>query len=142
MKLPHYSKVYETWAPVIARVVFGGVFLMSAYFKIPGTEMFSMQVGMSEAVGIPFAYAAVVLAFILEVVAGVALIIGWQVRTFALLLAGFVMLIALFFYRNLADQATFALFMNCLTLTAGLIYVSVYGAQTIAVKKDPLPQQG
>ncbi len=140
MTLPHYSKVYETWAPVIARVIFGGVFLMSASYKIPGTEMFTMQVGMSEAAGIPLPLVAVTLAFILEVVAGVALVIGWQVRTFAVLLAGFVVLVALFFYRNLADQAILTLFMNCVTLTSGLVYVSVYGTQSFAVKKDPLPK--
>lgn len=140
MKLPHYSKVYENWMPVIVRIIFGGVFLMSAYYKIPGTESFAMQVGMSEAVGIPFPYLAVLLAFILEIVAAIALIIGYHTRTAAVLLAGFVMLIAFFFYRNLSDQATFGLFMTCLTEAAGLAYISVYGTQHLAVKKDPLPQ--
>ena len=139
MKLPLFSPLYETWAPTIARIIFGLVFLMSASFKIPGSESFAMQVEMSAAVGIPLAYVAVVLAFILEVVGGVALVIGWQSRLFAFLLAGFVMLIAVFFYRNLSDQATMGLFINCLTLACGLVYVSVYGAQHVAVKKDPLP---
>ena len=125
---------------VIVRIIFGGVFLMSAYYKIPGTESFAMQVGMSEAVGIPFPYLAVLLAFILEIVAAIALIVGYHTRTAAILLAGFVMLIAFFFYRNLSDQATFGLFMTCLTEAAGLAYISVYGTQHLAVKKDPLPQ--
>jgi putative oxidoreductase len=140
MKLPLFSAVYESWAATVARIIFGLVFLMSASFKIPGTESFAMQVEMSAGVGIPFPYIAVVLALILEVVAGIALVIGYHTRIAALLLAGFVMLIALFFYRDLSDQATFGLFMSCLTESAALIYISVYGAQYAAVKKDPLPQ--
>jgi len=139
MRLPHFSTAYEHWVPVAVRVIFGLVFLMSAYYKIPGTETFLMQVGMSGAVGIPFPLVAVVLAFILEVIGGVALVIGWKTRTFAALLALFVLLIAAFFYRNLADQAIFASFMSCVTQAAGLFFISVYGAQHAAVKRDPLP---
>lgn len=139
MKLPLFSPVYEAWAPTIARVIFGLVFLMSAYYKIPGSESFAMQVEMSAGAGIPFPLVAVTLAFVFEVVAGIALVVGWQTRIFALLLAGFVMLIALFFFRNLSDQATFGLFMSCVTEAAALIYISVYGAQHFAVAKDQLP---
>ena len=112
---------------------------MSAYYKIPGTEMFNMQVEMSGAVGIPFPYVAVLLAFVLEVVGGVALVIGWHARTAAVLLAGFVMLIAFFFYRDWSDQATLGLFITCVTQTVGLVYISVYGTQHLAVRKDPRP---
>lgn len=139
MALPHFSRAYEHWAPVAVRVVFGAVFLLSAYYKIPGTDSFNMQVGMSGAVGIPLPIVAVTLAFILEVVAGVALIIGYHTRTAAVALAAFVLLIGVFFYRDWSDQVTFGYFMSCLTQAAGLVYVSVYGAQTIAYRKDPLP---
>lgn len=140
MPLPHYSIAYERWAPVVVRVLFGLVFLMSAYFKIPGTESFMMQVEMSAAVGIPFAYLAVLLAFILEVVGGAALVVGYHTRTAAAALAVFVLLIAAFFYRDLSDQVTFGYFMSCLTQAGGLIYVSVYGTQYRAIKRDPLPR--
>lgn len=139
MTLPHYSPAYERWAPVIVRIIFGLTFLMSAFYKIPGTETFSMQVAMSGTAGIPFPLIAVTLAFILEVVAGIALVIGWQTRTAAVSLAVFVMLIAVFFFRNLGDQAIFAQFMSCVTLAAGLVYISVFGTQHGAVAKDPLP---
>ncbi len=139
MTLPHFSSTYENWAPTVARIIFGVVFLMSAFFKIPGSESFTFQVGMSADAGIPFPLIAVTLAFILEVIGGIALVIGWQTRTAAVLLADFVMLIALFFYRDWSNQATFGLFMSCVTLTSGLVYLSVYGAQHAAVAKDPLP---
>lgn len=132
--------MYERWAPVVARVIMGLIFLMSAYYKIPGTESFAMQVGMSGAVGIPLPYLAVLAAFALEVVAGVALVIGWHTRTAAIALAVFVLLIALFFYRDWTDQTVFAGFMSCVVQIIGLVYISVYGAQHVAVKRDPLPR--
>lgn len=138
MPLPHYSAVYEHWAPVVVRVLFGLIFLMSAYFKIPGTDSFMMQVDMSGAVGIPFPFVAVLLAFVLEVVGGVALVVGYHTRTAAAVLAAFVLLIAVFFYRDLSNQATFGLFMSCLTQAGGLIYVSVYGTQHVAMQRDSL----
>jgi putative oxidoreductase len=144
MVLPPYGRAYENWAPTLARVIFGLTFLMSAFYKIPGTETFAMQVQMSGAVGIPFPLVAVALAFILEVVGGIGLIIGWQTRPLALLLAGFVLLIALFFFRNLSDQATMGQFISCIGEVAALLYISVYGARYMAVAKDgmPLSQEG
>lgn len=136
MHLPHHTTIYQHWAPVVARVLFGTVLLMSAYFKIPGTASFAMQVEMSGAVGIPFPLIAVFLAFVLEVLAGFALILGWHARTAAFASAIFFVLIALFFYRDISDQATFGNFVNCLLQAAGLAYISVYGAKHFALKRD------
>jgi|GEM_PF-647183 len=143
MILPPFTTSYETWAPVLARIIFAFIFLMSAFFKIPGSESFEMQVAMSGNVGIPFPLLAVTLAFILEVVAGIALLIGWHTRIAALLLALFTFVVALFFYRDWSDQMTMGLFISCLGYCAGLLYISVYGARYFALRKDmpsPLTQ--
>lgn len=137
MMLPHNVTWYRNWAPVLARLIFGATFLMGAYFKIPGTDSFQMEVAMSAAAGIPLATIAVFLAFLLELFGGLALVFGIWTRLAAFLLAPFVLLIALFFFRNLADQAQFGMFMSCMSLIAGLLYVSVYGARHAAVSKDP-----
>jgi putative oxidoreductase len=136
MNLPPFSRSYEQWAPVAARVIFGALFLMGASFKIPGTEGFLMEVGMTAAVGVPFATVAVFLAFLLEVVAGVALIIGWQARRAGFVLALFTLALAFIFYGNLSDPMIMGQFISHLGLVAGLLYVSVYGARYAAVKKD------
>ena len=140
MTLPHLTPQYEKWAPFVARLIFGAAFLLSAFYKIPGSDSFNMQVGMTAEAGLPFAYLAVVLAFLLEIVAAVALIIGWHTRTAAASLAVFILIIAVVFFRDITDPNQFPMFMTCLELTAGLIYVSVYGAQTIAIKKCQLPK--
>lgn len=134
--LPHNATWYRNWAPVLARLIFGATFLMGAYYKIPSTESFQMEVAMSAAAGIPLATIAVPLAFLLELFGGLALIFGIGTRLAAFLLTPFVLLIALFFFRDWSNQAMFAEFMSCMTLIAGLLYVSVYGARTAAVSKD------
>ena len=128
-----YVRAYEHWAPIIGRVLFGVIFLISAYFKIPNTPGFVMGVSMSAMAGIPLPTIAVALAFLLELTGGIALVVGWYVRIFAFLLALFVLAIALFFFRNLTDQMQLGMFTNCLGLIAGLFYVSVYRTPVVGI---------
>lgn len=137
MTLPHFSRPYETWAPFVARLLFGGTFLMGAAFKIPTTQGFGMEVAMSAQMGLPYATYFVAVAFLLEVVAGVALIIGWHTRHAAMVLAVFTLALAIIFYSNFSDPMIMGEFVSHLGLIAGLLYVSVYGAQKVAVQKDP-----
>ncbi|MDB5264771.1 MAG: DoxX family protein [Parcubacteria group bacterium] len=139
MRLIPYCRVYENWAPVAGRVIFGLLFLMGASFKIPGTQGFIMEVGMTAAAGFPFATVAVFLAFLIEVIAGVSLIIGWQTRRAACVLAALTFILALVFYHNFADQMQMGMFVSHMGLIAGLLYISVYGAQHVAARKDVLP---
>lgn len=136
MTLPHYIRAYENWAPVVARIIFGLQFLLAASFKIPGTIGFTAEAQYAAAAGLPLATIAVAIAFVLEVLAGVSLILGWKVRTMAFLLSGYVLLIALLFYRNIADPAMLGQFVSHLGLIAGLSYVAVYGARHFAISRD------
>ena len=139
MILINHLRAYENWVPVVARVLFGLEFLMGAAVKIPGTQSFFMEVGMTGAAGVPFPLIAVALAFVLELSAGLAMVVGWHAREAALVLAVFALALALIFFHTFADQTQVAEFINTIALMAGLLYVSVYGAQHAAVRRDPLP---
>lgn len=128
-----YSRAYETWAPFAARLIFGFQFLVGALFKV---TWHAAEVGQTAAVGVPFAEVAVWLAFVLELGAGIALIVGYRVRTVAFVLALYVLLLALLFYNQVTDPMIMGQFISHLAFIAGLLYVSVYGAQHVAVKKD------
>lgn len=112
------------------------MFLMGAAFKAPGTQGFVMESGMTAAMGVPYASIFVALAFLLEVVGGVCIIIGWHTRAAAFVLAAFTLALALIFYTNFSDQMVMGEFISHLGLIAGLLFVSVYGAQSVAVRKD------
>lgn len=140
MTLPFQTRAYETWAPVLGRVLFGVIFLMAASSKIPGTESFAAQVAMTDAAGVPLATAAVVIAGLLEALGGVALIIGWNARLFSFLLAALMVILTGVFHTSFENPAAVGNFMTHVAMIAGLLYVSVYGAQNAAVKACPLPQ--
>jgi uncharacterized membrane protein YphA (DoxX/SURF4 family) len=136
MMFPHYSAVYEKWAPVFGRMLLAIPFIAGGIYKIPYTQGFAMQAAMTAAAHVPFASLAVFLAFILEIVAGVSLIIGWQVRTVTAILIPYVVLLTILFHSSFASPMDIGLFIDHLVLIGMLFYVSVYGAQNFAVNKD------
>jgi len=140
MTLPHYSKTYTVWAPVAGRVMFGLLFLYASYGKIPGTESYRMAVDYSAGFWLPFPEVSIMLAFILEIIAGIALIVGWKTRIAAFLLMLYTALLTLIFHTGFADQMATGFFVSHLGLIAGLLYISVYGKQSEAVKKPILPK--
>ncbi len=133
--IPH-TRWYETWAPVVARVLLGGLFLMGAAFKIPGSHGFAMEAGMTAATGVPLASIAVLLAFLLEVIGALAIILGWHARAAACVLAFYTLALGIIFYANFSDPMVMGEFISHLGLVAGLLFVSVYGAKTFAIRRD------
>ena len=120
------THVWNTWAPMVARILLAIQFAVAAFFKVTG---FSMEVSMTAAAGVPLATAAVAAALVLEVVGVISLLTGYYIRIVSFLLAGFVMLLAVIFYHNWSDQMQFGMFVSHLGLTAALMFVSVYGAR-------------
>ncbi|HUQ29981.1 MAG TPA: DoxX family protein [Candidatus Paceibacterota bacterium] len=135
LSLP-YSSNYERWAPVLGRILLAVPFLVGAFFKIPGTEGFAAEAGMTAAVGVPFATAAVFLAFLLEVLVGIAFIIGWKVRMFAAILIPYVILLTALFHHSFTTPYDIGFFVDHLVLIGALLYASVYGARYAAVTPD------
>lgn len=140
MTLPFQARAYEKWAPFLGRVLFAALFLMAASGKIPGTPMYAMEVGMTAAAGVPFPEIAVFLALIVEGVGGLMLLFGWNARLAAFVLGLLTALLTAVFHMSFAGPAEIGQFISHLGLIAGLLYVSVYGAQSVAVKTCPLPQ--
>jgi putative oxidoreductase len=135
----HFSRAYEEWAPVVGRALFGLLFIHASLYKIPGTDSLQREVAMTAAAGVPLAYIAVILAFFLELLGGLAFLLGWQTRTTALLLAVFVLILNFVFFTDFSNQMKLGSFISNLGLIAGLLYISVYGAQYAAIARDLRP---
>ena len=140
MRFPYESRSYERWAPFLGRVLFAFLFLFAAYGQIPGTQNFSMEVGMTASQGVPLPMAAVTLAFLVDFLCGLALLLGFYARFAAALLVPYVLILGLVFYHHFSDPMQLGFFISHLGLMAGLLYVSVYGARDVAVRKD-LPEE-
>ena len=81
--------------------------------------------------GVPGALLPLVIA--LEVLGGLAVIIGWKTRYAALLLSGFSLLSALVFHANFAEQNEMMHFMKNLALSGGFLFLVAHGGGNYAL---------
>jgi putative oxidoreductase len=105
------------------RVLISVVFLMAGVSKIGA---FSGTQAYMESMGVPGGILPLVIA--LEVGAGLAVLLGWQTRISAFLLAGFSVLSAFIFHADFADHMQSILFMKNLAMAGGLLMLVASGA--------------
>jgi putative oxidoreductase len=98
------------------------LFLISGINKIGGYEGTAAYM---EAFGVPGELLPVVIGF--EVLAAIAVIIGWMTRFAAALLAGFTMLAALIFHSNFSDSIEVLWFLDKLAITGGFLLLIATG---------------
>jgi len=106
-----------------------GRLLLSLIFILGGASKFANLTatgGYMETVGLPGILAGPAAAF--ELVAGLAILLGWQTRLVALLLAGFCLVTAALFHSHFADQLQMAMFLKNLGLAGGFLTLYVHGA--------------
>ena len=108
---------------LIARLFLGHIFLLAGINKISAYE--GTQ-GYMEAMGVPGEL--LFLVILLEVVGGLAIILGWQVRWASYALAGFSVTAALIFHNNFADQMQSILFMKNIAIAGGFMALASVGA--------------
>jgi putative oxidoreductase len=108
---------------LISRVLLALIFVLAGIDKI---FKFEMTQGYMEAMGVPG-----ILIFptiILEVVAGFALILGFQTKYAALALAVFCVLTGVIFHNNIADQMQFIMLIKNIAMAGGLLLLFEHGA--------------
>lgn len=115
------SNVYALAAP-LGRVLISTMFIMSGVNKISGYE--GTQ-GYMEAMGVPGGLLPLVIA--LEIIGGVAVVVGWKTRIWAALLAGFTVLAALIFHFDFADQMQSIQFMKNIAIAGGFLFLVAHG---------------
>lgn len=106
------------------RVLLSAIFISAGVSKL-GAGYAGTQ-GYMEAMGVSGSLLPLVIAT--EVLAGVALLIGFQARIAGFLLAGFSLLSAVLFHFNFSDQMQSILFMKNLAIAGGLLMVVAHGA--------------
>lgn len=115
----------ELYAPLIGRIFMGGYFLWSGIqegLNFPSTVATLAQAGMPNPEWIG------ALGILLEVLCGIALIVGSKTRMAALVLAIYMMASA-FLYNGLGSDTTLNLFLQNLAIVGGLLYMSAYGSK-------------
>ena len=124
------TSTLQTLAAPAGRVLLSLLFLMAGLGKIgdiAGTQ------GYMTAMGVPAAGVLLPLVIALEVGGALALIVGWQTRLVAFLLAGFSLLSALIFHHDFSDQMQMILFLKNVSIAGGLLVVVAHGAGALSI---------
>ena len=114
----------------VGRVLLSAIFIWAGFGKIGSPSDTIQQIASS---GLPAPPAAYVLAVVLEVGGGLALLLGWQVRVAGVLLAIFALMTAVVFHSHFADPPTVVQFMKNLAIAGGMLQVAVYGAGAVSI---------
>jgi putative oxidoreductase len=115
---------------LIGRVFISGVFLLSGFSKIGN---YDGTVGWMESFGLPGFL--LIPAIILEILAPILIIIGYQTRIAAGALSLFCLATAIIFHTDFSDQMQFVAFMKNLALAGGFLFLVVNGAKGYCLDK-------
>ena len=116
-------KTFQSLAAPAGRILISLIFVVSGISKLGN---FSGTQGYMESVGVPSMLLPVVIA--VELLGGLAIILGWHTRIAAFLLAGFSMVSAVLFHANFGDQMQMIMFMKNLALAGGFLMIVALGA--------------
>jgi putative oxidoreductase len=115
---------------LLGRILIAIVFLWSGYGKVTD---FATNVGYAAAAGMPMPQVAIVLGAIVELLGSLLLIIGFQVRLVAFIMAGFAIVTALIFHHNFADFEQELNFMKNLSIAGGLLQIAALGGGALSM---------
>jgi putative oxidoreductase len=117
-------------AILIGRILLAAMFVLAGFGKltdIGGTA------GWFGSIGLPAPTIVAVLVGLLELVAGLALVVGFQTRIAALALALFTIGATLIAHTNFADMTQFLIFQKNFAVVGGLLVLAFAGAGALSV---------
>lgn len=122
--------------PLSAWLASGGRVLLAAIFVAGGLSKLADPAGTAayiNSVGLPLPLLAAWGAIAVELLVGIALIIGYRVRLAALVLALFCLATALLFHNDFADQMQLIMFMKNIAIAGGLMQVAAFGGGPLSI---------
>lgn len=122
-------------AALIGRLLIALMFILAGIGKIGG---FAGVAGYIGSKGLPLPHLLAVGTIVLEIVAGLALLVGFKTRWAAAALAAFTVLATLLFHNYWAmpadqQQIQQLMFMKNLAIVGGLLMITVLGAGGLSV---------
>lgn len=132
------NRTHNPIVPLLARVGLGGLFALFGVRSILG---FAGSVAYFGRLGFPAPEAMVSLAILIQVVAGLLLIIGWQTRLAAWLLVAYVLIATFMAHRYWQyDAAQYGIqmqqFFKNLAIVGGLMMLAAFGPGSASVDKS------
>jgi putative oxidoreductase len=114
----------------VGRLLIAAIFLISGLGKI--TTPAQTQ-GFIASAGLPFPVVAYLVAVLIEVGGGILLVLGYQSRIVASVMALFTVATAFSFHSNFGDPNAMAHFLKNVAITGGLLQIVAFGAGTFSI---------
>lgn len=117
-------------AILVGRILLSIMFIVAGYGKltaIGGTA------GWFASLGLPAPTALTVVVGLVELIGGLAVLVGYQTRIAALVLAAFTIGATLIAHTNLSDQVQQLFFLKNLAITGGFLALAASGAGALSV---------
>ena len=118
----------QSFSAPLGRVLISLIFFTSGLTKITA---YGQTAGWMESLGVPGILLPLVI--ILEILGPIAIILGWQTRIAAFLLAGFSILSALLFHNDFSNQVEMTNFMKNIAIAGGFLMITANGAGAYAL---------
>ena len=115
---------------LIGRILLSIIFILSGFSKLTGL---SGTAGYFGGMGIPAPMVVAVLVGLLELLGGLAILIGFRTREAAFALAIFTVATAFVAHMNWSDMMQLISFQKNLAIAGGFLVLGVYGAGSISV---------
>ena len=116
---------------LIGRIFISGIFLLSGFNKIGN---YDGTVGWMESFGLPGFL--LIPAIVLEILAPILIIIGYQTRIAAGALSLFCIATAVIFHNDFSDQMQLIAFMKNIALAGGFLFLVVNGAKGYSLDRN------
>lgn len=116
---------FQNLTSFIGRVLLSLIFIISGFGKIAAP---AGTIGYIASVGAPLPEVAYGIAVFVEVVLGIALLIGYKTRIAAAGIALFTLAAAFLFHANFGDQIQTIMFLKNITIVGGLFLIVAHGA--------------
>ncbi len=117
------SKSLTNFSMLVGRAMLATIFIVAGFSKL-GAAYAGTQAYM-ESVGVPGLLLPAVIA--VEILGGIAILIGFQTRIAAALLFGFTMLAALLFHSDFSQQMQSILFMKNIAIAGAFLLLFSQG---------------
>ena len=114
---------------LLGRLLLAVIFLLSGFGKLTAA---SGTIAYIESAGLPAPTLAYAVALVVELVGGLLLVVGFQARLAALILALFTVAAAFGFHSNFADQNQTIHFLKNIAIVGGLLQVVAFGAGALS----------
>jgi putative oxidoreductase len=109
----------------VGRIFLATLFLLSGLSKLGSAAATTAYIASA---GLPLPGVAYVLTVVVEIGGGLLLLVGYQARLAAAVLALFTLAAAIIFHSNFADQNQMVHFLKNVAITGGLLQVAAWGA--------------